>query len=182
MIHDSIPDRYAEACRTPSDIHEHLPVFVEMVEELKATKVIELGTRGGVSTIAWLYALDLTDGHCWSVDIEPAPQLPTDRWTFVQGDDLDPDVYAQLPDDVDIVFIDTSHTYRHTLAELNLYRYKVRAGGRIVLHDTEYARPIGWSLRDPTYPVKTAVEEFCRDEFFPWTNLANNNGLGIIEV
>jgi len=153
-------DQYEEACSTPSDIVEHLPYFVTLCQELQAKKVIELGTRGGVSTIAWLYGLELTAGHLWSVDIQPAPEH-TDawsRWTFLLGDDLDPDVFGQLPDLADIVFIDTSHWYEQTLAELNLYRAKVRPGGRIVLHDTELPQPLfGPPL--PRYPVKTAVEE-----------------------
>ena len=67
-------DQYEEACSTPSDIVEHLPYFVTLCQELRAKKVIELGTRGGVSTIAWLYGLELTAGHLWSVDIQPAPE------------------------------------------------------------------------------------------------------------
>lgn len=179
---DTIGVRYADACRTPSDVWEHLPVFVQLVEQTHATKVIELGTRGAVSTVAWLYGLDLTDGHLWSVDIDVAPPLPTDRWTFIQGDDLDPAVVQQLPDDADIVFIDTSHMYADTLAELNVYRWHVRAGGKIVLHDTELPTPIGWTRDQPRYPVKAAVEQFCGDETLTVKYLPNNFGLGIIDV
>jgi len=176
-------DQYEEACSTPSDIVEHLPYFVTLCQELQATKVIELGTRGGVSTIAWLYGLELTDGHLWSVDIQPAPEHTNawSRWTFLLGDDLDPDVLGQLPDLADIVFIDTSHWYEQTLAELNLYRAKVRPGGRIVLHDTELPQPLfGPPL--PRYPVKTAVEEFCQQERLTWQNHPNCFGLGVISI
>lgn len=58
---------YAQLCSGTSDIVEHLPTFVHTVEDLKATKVIEIGVRYGVSTIAWLYALE-GKGNLWAVD------------------------------------------------------------------------------------------------------------------
>lgn len=178
----TIAELYAQACYVPSDIVEHLPYFYDLVTTMGAKKVIELGTRGGVSTIAWLYALDQTDGHLWSVDIDPAPELPTDRWTFLQGDDIDPHIVRQLPQDADIVFIDTSHMYAQTLSELNVYRWCVRSGGKIVLHDTEVAQPGGWTRAQPRYPVQTAVREFCADENLTVEYRTNCFGLAIIEM
>lgn len=179
---DTIAARYAKACETPSDIYEHLHVFVELCRKRDAKKVIELGTRSGVSTVAWLYGLDLTDGHLWSVDLDRPPNLPSDRWTFLQGNDLDVDVFTALPDAVDIVFIDTSHMYEQTLAELNLYRWKIRDGGTIVLHDTELPFPEGWTRAQPRYPVKVAVKQFCEAEGLVPRFLPNCFGLGIIDI
>ena len=173
---------YRRACETRSDIVEHLPTFVQTVLDLDAQIVIELGTRGGVSTLAWLYGLAQTGGSLWSVDIDPTPaKIEVDAWTFVLGDDLDPDVYGRLPDLADIVFIDTSHGYDQTLAELHLYRWKVRPGGFIMLHDTELERPQGEPAR-PAWPVKTAIEEYCHEEDLTWSNRPNCYGLGTIEV
>jgi predicted O-methyltransferase YrrM len=176
----TLAERYQRACQTPSDIFEHLPVFVDLCEELEATKVIELGTRGGVSTIAWLYGLEGV-GRLWSVDIDPAPELPYDHWTFLLGDDLDPQIVKQLPDSADIVFIDTSHTYEQTLSELNVYVWKVRPGGKIVMHDSELRR-VPARTRQPDFPVKVAVEEFCNEEGLTVQYLPNNNGLAIISI
>lgn len=178
----TLAQRYHHACHTPSDIGEHLPTFVDLCRRLNAKKVIELGTRGGVSTIGWLYGLEETDGHLWSVDIDPPPPFKHDRWTFIQGDDLDPETLAQLPrGTVDIVFIDTSHVYEQTVAELNVYRWRVRRGGRIVLHDTELRHPIDAPIFPP-YPVKRAVKEFCDEEKLIWTNHPNSFGLAVIQV
>lgn len=173
-----LEQRYTDACDTPSDIYLHLPKFVDMVDEMGATTVVELGTRSGVSTVAWLYALERF-GTLTSVDIDPAPDIGTyPHWQFVQGDDCSLEVFDQIPDNVDIVFIDTSHDHTHTLRELNLYRWKVRPGGRIVLHDTELAHPE--NVTGPAFPVKKAVVEFCAENGFEWHNDPECFGLGTI--
>lgn len=172
--------RYEDARRTPSDINEHLETFVALVHELDAKTVVELGTRTGVSTVAWLHALEETGGELWSVDIDAQPEIGTyPHWTYIQGDDCDPNIYTQLPC-ADIVFIDTSHAYDHTCQELSLYRWLVRAGGKIVLHDTELPNPEFTSGKP--FPVRRAIEEFCQAEGLSWENRTNNNGLGIIDI
>lgn len=176
----SLSEQYEKLCETPSDIYEHLPTFVLLVESQNAEHVLELGTRSGVSTVAWLYGLELTDGRLTSVDLEPAPKIgPYDRWTFVQGNDLNPDLICGL-DRADIVFIDTTHFYEQTVSELNLYRWLVKVGGIMVLHDTELIRP-EYAPASPTYPVKKAVKEFCDANGYDVTFHKNCNGLGIIE-
>lgn len=189
-----LAERYAQLCREPSDINEHLPTFVAAVEELNATRVIELGVRYGVSTIAWMHALQ-DRGHLWSVDCSfpvPAPgstvnlldpQGPlgvVDYWTFVLGYDIWPAVYTALPDEVDILFIDTNHVYEETLEELALYYPRVREGGRIFMHDTALETTGNASTPQPPYPVRTAIEEFCAKKKLRWTNNPNNSGLGTI--
>ncbi len=115
--------------------------------------VVELGVRGAVSTWALLDGLP-ADGHLYSVDIIDCtvpPRVSEDpRWTFLVGDDLDPVIQAQLPEHADLVFIDTSHTYDQTVAELAYVPALTPA--RIALHD--YALDA----------VKRAVDEFCARE------------------
>jgi cephalosporin hydroxylase len=177
----TLQDLYTEQCATPSDIYLHLPRFVQMVTELNAQHVIELGTRTGVSTIAWLYSLEQTGGRLTSVDIDEKPAIGEfDHWTFIQGSDLDPDVISQL-DEADIVFIDTSHLYEHTVQELAMYRFLVKPGGLIVLHDTMLEHPEGAPLR-PRFPVRLAVEEFVAENQFEYMNIPECWGLGIVKV
>ena len=174
--------RYRRLCATPSDIWEHLPTFVEMVTSRESQHVIELGTRTGVSTIAWLHGLAQTGGRLTSVDIDARPDIGDyPHWWFVQGSDLDPAVFSQL-DEADIVFIDTSHAWLATLRELNLYRHLVKPGGLIVCHDTELARPETAQPGEPLFPVKRAIEEFCEAEGLTWTNDPRCWGLAQIEV
>lgn len=173
---------YERLCNTPSDIFLHLPRFVDMVIDLNAQHVIELGTRTGVSTVAWLHGLEQTGGRLTSIDIDPKPDIADHpAWVFIQGDDLDPAIVASLAP-ADIVFIDTSHLFEHTLAELGVYRWLVNPGGVIVLHDTELPLPETAPPDHPRYPVKKAISEFCAREGFDWVNVPECWGLGIVRV
>ena len=177
----TLSDKYAEVCARNSDIKAHLPRFHDMVLELDARHVIELGTRTGVSTLAWLYGLAKTGGRLTSVDIDPAPQVGSyEHWEFIQGDDCSAEVFTRLVP-AEIVFIDTSHLYEHTLRELHLYRHLVKPGGRLVLHDTQLERPEGAPPR-PRFPVRTAIEEFCQSEHLTWSEFTDSWGLGVIQL
>lgn len=184
MSVDDVPqvvrDRFEFEKTEPSDIQEHLQHFVNTALRLNATKVIELGVRHGVSTAAWLYAAHRIDGHVWSVDTADCGLNADERWTFLLGDDRDPNIVAQLPKDADIVFIDTSHHYDHTLTELDIYSQRVRPGGVIFLHDTELEHPEGAS--DMAFPVKRAVETFCGENGWEWENRDNCYGLATVFV
>lgn len=172
---------YHRYCRTPSDIHEHLPVMVDLVQSLNAQHVIELGTRTGVSTLAWLYGLQTTGGRLTSVDIDVQPPIGEwEHWTFIQSDDTNPDMIASL-EPADIVFIDTTHRYLHTLDELRLYMPKVVPGGVMLLHDTELETPLEFP-GDTDFPVKRAVEAFTTEHGLEWVHLPNCWGLAIIKI
>jgi len=177
----SLTEQYQQVCLTPSDIVDHLPRFVAMVEELDAQHVIELGTRTGVSTIAWLYGLAKTGGHLTSVDIDAKPDIGGFwHWEFIQGDDCDPQITAAL-EPADIVFIDTSHLYEHTVQELNIYRWLVKPGGLLVLHDILLDRPEG-APPVPRFPVMKAVTEFVESTGFEMYQFSDSWGLAVIKV
>jgi len=176
-----LADQYRRLCATPSDIYEHLPTFVDLVTSRNAQHVIELGTRSGVSTIAWLYGLEQTGGRLTSIDIDERPDIGEhDRWEFLQGDDMHPSIVGQLSL-ADIVFIDTSHHWAATVSELHTYRWLVKPGGLMVCHDTELMRPEGSPPSDPPFPVKRAIEEFTQSEGLTWVNHPHCWGLGVIQ-
>lgn len=114
---------YERALADPaSDIAEFLPIFRDVAMRDDVTKIIELGVREGHSTAAFLAGLE-GHGHLWSVDCEQQHDeafADVEHWTFVLGDDNDPAVWAQLPEQCDVAFIDTDHAYTHTVRELSL--------------------------------------------------------------
>lgn len=191
--------QYQEVIRRPYDIVDHLETFVDTVHALKATKVIELGVRAGVSTLAWLYGLEGI-GRLWSVDgarpvvdefgfdllgsfmDEDRSKSTLENWTFLLGWDNEPKVLAELPEIVDIVFIDTQHTYEVTLEELKLYVPRVRKGGRVLLHDTDLYETGNATTPQPPYPVRAAIADYCDGRKLPYSYAHYCNGLGTIYV
>jgi cephalosporin hydroxylase len=149
-------NEYNRRLATWSDIVDHLPRLFEEACRPNVV-VIELGVRGGNSTSAFMAAAELHDGHVWSVDIDDCPGPWGERWTFIKGDDMD--VVDQLPE-CDVLFIDTSHHYSHTLAELKAYVPKVKDGGVVLLHDTELEVPYMRPQDDPPFPVTAALRTF----------------------
>jgi cephalosporin hydroxylase len=167
-----------------SDIRAEMPLLYEAAACYPQVKVLELGVRTGNSTVAFLAAAEEAGGHVWSVDLDP-PHAPHDtwtgsgRWTFLQGDDLKitlPEEAPGVPLRPDILFIDTAHTYEHTLAELRRYVPVVAEGGVVLMHDTL----LTWAERE--YQVARALDTFCAETGREWKEISvPPYGLGQIE-
>lgn len=177
-----IAAEYEERCREPSDIRDWLPTLFGFATYYTDPVILELGVRSGNSTAAFLAGVDKVGGHVWSMDIHP-PNVPGEwfdhpRWTFIQADDVRPP--ALLPALFDIVFVDTSHAYEHTMAELRLYVPRVRAGGVMLFHDTELLAPEGVG-EQPPFPVAKALDDFCSEHRqYRWANNSGCYGLGVM--
>jgi predicted O-methyltransferase YrrM len=163
-----------------NDISHHLLTMALLVNEFDLKNVVELGTRDGNSTLALLEAVKGTGGSVLSIDIDACDdakrrvkEAGLNRWwKFIQADDMNLDE-SVLPDPIDLLFIDTSHLYAHTLAELNKFRWRLRDGAWILLHD--YVEFPG---------VRKAVQEFIeslphKPSFYPFVH---QNGLAVIRV
>lgn len=167
-----------------SDIQDHLPRLYNLVTDNGATRVLELGVRSGVSTTAFLAALEQTGGWLWSVDVEAPPHLDG-PWSFVRGNSLDPTVQDAVGvEPFDIIFVDTDHTYELTRAEIAAWKARLKPGGRMVFHDTNLERFEHHTTPQPAFPVKTAIEEWLSNDehavieaFYP-----DSYGLTVVRV
>lgn len=158
----------------PTDIHEHLQTLYMLNIELNLKNVLELGTRTGESTIALLLATKELEGTMTSVDVDECHEAKSKvkkfslekYWNFIQSDDLT--LNWETP--IDHLFIDTSHEYDHTLAELKKFEPLVRKGGIITFHDITSSPP-----------VLNAINDFIIDrKDFRFYKFFHNNGLGIL--
>ncbi len=157
----------------PSDIslEEYAAAWIDMQPHVatlralatKATRIVEFGLRGGVSTWALLDGLG-AGGELIGVDINPDAPLPPavlgdPRFRFVVGDSL----AVELPGEADLVMIDSSHEFTQTVREL--HRAASLTPAAIVLHDYLYAQTphVGWAvdgftakgyLEDPPYRLQ----------------------------
>jgi cephalosporin hydroxylase len=186
----SIRDAYLDRASKWSDIQEYLPFLHEQAWSRPGCRVLELGARRCTSTLAFLAGVAEAGGHVWSCDVQDVRQLPggigmwarNPLWTFVQGDDMDDDVQAQLPPVCDLLFIDTSHEYEHTLAELRAYMPRVAPGGIALFHDTNVYDWPGYDWHGEVPPVRQALDEWCAEAGREWENLPGQYGLGVIRA
>lgn len=162
-------ERYQEVAAAPSDIQQHLP---RLRREARGT-VLELGVRGGSSTVALLAGLEERGGTLWSVDVDPASAgvFPDHaQWRFVLADSRDASQVggAGLPDELDVLFIDTIHTYEQVRDELAVWGDRVVEGGVILFHDTD------------SYPsIRRAISDWCKSRSVPFEFRGGSNGLGV---
>ncbi len=172
----TLAQMYETACRTPSDIREHLPTLCGLANECR--HVTEFGTRTGVSTTAFLHA-------------RPQRLVCYDRVRFPQVDALErtadgtefvfrrEDVLHAEIEETDLLFIDTLHDYEQLAEELRLHAGKARR--YVVLHDTTTFGERGETPgRRGLWP---AVEEFLAlGAFRLQARYENNNGLAVLEA
>lgn len=131
-----------------TSINEHLPrLFTESLQ-VDPNTIVELGVRGGESTFVFERVARLSDATLVSVDIEDCSDASDyDDWHFVQTDDVE--FAAEFPDwcadhgadpSIDVLFIDTSHRYEHTVEEIDAWFPRLSDDAVVFFHDTNLKR------------------------------------------
>lgn len=145
-----------------------------------ASTVIEIGCYVGVTTAHIARALHASGrGRVFCVDIKQkhiditsrnlAALGLRERLHPLCGDSLDPRIIAQLPDQADVIFIDSSHNYHHTRREIEAYALKLSDRGCLVLHDA-----IQWP------GVRRAVQEVWEDYSVMTFATRRGNGVAVL--
>ena len=166
-----------------SDISEHLHLLNLLVRMKKPDVLVGLGTRGGESTRVFTKALNEIGGRGYSVDLMPAPGFieQMKSWKHFIGDDVAIGLSAgkdhRWPNGeefkgIDFLFLDTSHEYDHTVAEIDAWWPLINHQGLLIFHDTNLtANPTrtlsggftkGW---DNKRGVARAIEEYFEMTF-----------------
>jgi cephalosporin hydroxylase len=131
------------AC-TPSDIDEHLEWMFTEALLLQPRLIVELGVRDGQSTFVFERVANLCAASIVSVDIDDCSRISSHpRWHFVRGDDVEVSYCfgefcraRNLPPSVDLLFVDTSHYFEHTLKEIRAWFPLLSPRAKVMFHDT----------------------------------------------
>ncbi len=125
-------------------MNEHLEtLFVETLT-MNPRLIVELGVARGESTRVFAQVARLTGAKLVSVDINDCSRvLDWEDWTFIHRDDLE---FARefpgwcrehrLEPKIDVLFIDTSHYFEHTLQEIQAYFPFLGDHAKVFFHDT----------------------------------------------
>ena len=132
----TLEEIYQQKCAEVSDINEHLPTLREYAG--RCERVREFGVRGIVSTWAllagrpkFLVSYDIT--HPGIPAIQQVSDLAQQNGTAFRF--VTADTRTAMPEQTDLLFIDTFHTYGQLTAELDRHGFNVCKF--IILHDTE---------------------------------------------
>lgn len=162
--------------KTPSDINEHLPALRDLASECET--VVEMGVRTCVSTWAFieglksggtLISMDIKHPSKYGSDLTPVENACKNKgitFKFYEADTL----LTDIPE-VDMLFIDTLHTYDQLKGELE--RHGNKAKKYLAFHDTV-------SCETELMP---AIEEFLKANK-KWKikeHYKNNNGVLVCE-
>jgi cephalosporin hydroxylase len=177
-ISDQLLTEYQQACNSPGDIHEHLPVMKALADTCHS--VTEFGVRWGVSTRAWL-ASKASKFRLYDIQEDSTVQnlVGLCKQHNIDVEYTIADVLTLDIEPTDLLFIDTSHTYNQLSQELR--RHHVRVKKYIVMHDTEHNGTIDEFGNKPA--LTGALLQFLSEhpEWQVRAHYTNNNGLTVIE-
>lgn len=127
-----------------SDISDHLPRIFAATLRHDPSLIVELGVRGGASTFVFERVAGLTGSHLVSVDLDDCTGSSSfSDWHFIQGDDIA--IAKRFPEwcrergidpRIDVLFIDTSHVYEHTVEEIDHWFPCLSERALVIFHDT----------------------------------------------
>jgi predicted O-methyltransferase YrrM len=125
-------------------INEHLEtLFLESLN-MKPRLIVELGVARGESARVFAQVAQLSGAKLVSVDLTDCSRaLDWQEWNFIQKDDIE---FArefpawcrqrQIEPVIDVLFIDTSHYFDHTLEEIRAYFPFLADHAKVFFHDT----------------------------------------------
>jgi cephalosporin hydroxylase len=127
-----------------TDISDHLAMLFTESLNIESKLIVELGVGDGESTFVLERVANLWGAKLVSVDIDDRAEVSSfkDR-IFVQLDDIS--FAAEFPDwcrrrgfepVINILFVDTSHLYDHTVAEIRSWFPYLASRCKVFFHDT----------------------------------------------
>lgn len=120
--------------------HGYFTLLHRLVSTLpNDAKIVEFGNREGFSTVAILDALKDSQ-RFFTVDIVEDlrcvnKELCKDNTKFLFGDVFGDHVFNNIPNQVDLFFFDTLHTYEQVSREFNTYKLNMKNGCIILVDD-----------------------------------------------
>jgi len=174
------------------DSDKHLLCLYSIAIGMNAKNILELGVRGGRTTLPLLMAINKTGGTLTSLDITdttfiPPKELDTSNWNFIKMDALS-FLKSQNPiEPYDIIYIDDWHAYNHVKSELEEIDRLVSPKSVVLIHDLMYGNTCPHyhsdiTLKDGQWanggPYRAVAE--LNSQFWEFSTLPYNNGLTIL--
>ncbi len=157
-----------------SDISSHYLKIYDFAMKQKPNLIVELGiSRKGDSSKIFSMVNDQLNSKIIGVDIENCPYDFVKNGIFVQRDDIafGKTFNRLVSQPIDLLFIDTSHEYNHTVKEIEIWFPLLAEDALVMFHDTNlkdiYIRENGTTGRgwDNQRGVIRALEDYFSRSF-----------------
>lgn len=136
---DLRPSWLKRAVDEPDSTAHYYRFLYELFKELRPGAVLECGTRHGHSAVHM--ASGYAAANVVTIDMDPKSKekvaaFPTPNVVALTGNTLAlfDEVKSRMPA-IDVLFLDSDHTYEVAFGEYRLYRPLVRDGGLILMDD-----------------------------------------------
>ena len=102
--------------------------------------IVEFGVRHGISTSMFLDICELKNGKLHSIDVNDySYKFNSRKWNFIKSrDDNFNELKKKIPDDVDVIFLDTVHKAEHVIKIILNYFFKLKVGGKFIIDDISW--------------------------------------------
>lgn len=132
-------DAIRERMKEDTDISSHLDTLYLKTLKMNPKRIVELGVRSGESSRMFSYVAQETNCEVIGVDIDTCDYSFVHNGRFFQGDDcLFANLYGMTygSKNIDVLFIDTSHLYDHTVREIAVWFPHLSDKALVIFHDT----------------------------------------------
>jgi len=134
--------------RVRSEISDHLVTLFTESLTVRPKLIVELGVEHGRSTFVFERVARLCKSKLISVDISDCSGISSYKdWVFVKRDDIELargfEGFCRrlgIEPRIDVLFIDTSHEFEHTLKEIEQWFPFLSEGSKAIFHDTNLGR------------------------------------------
>lgn len=162
-----------------------------LISNITKPNILEFGVENGRSTIKFLNLCHQNDGYLYSVDPVDCSKVTKDsRWSFLQTrDDNFEIVKSKLPDQLDVIFLDSIHEANHVEKIFYEYYKILKIGGYFFIDDISHIPYLKKKKRNNFYCEINNKETYSRilDIYNSNSDLFNLNfsfkssGLAIIQ-
>jgi predicted O-methyltransferase YrrM len=165
--------------------------LISKIDNINNISILELGVQKGISTNYFLEVCEKNNGKLYSVDIEDCSKVSNNpRWKFIHSRDDDFDkIFNLIPNQVDIIYIDSLHEAYHVEKLIYNYYAKLKEGGYIFIDDISHLLYLQNKPRNNFYCEINNKETFDKileiynnnTDLFDLSFSFKSSGLGIIK-
>ena len=165
--------------------------LISKIDNINNISILELGVQKGISTNYFLEVCEKNNGKLYSVDIEDCSRVSNNpRWKFIHSRDDDFNkIFNLIPNQVDIIYIDSLHEAYHVEKLIYNYYAKLKEGGYIFIDDISHLLYLQNKPRNNFYCEINNKETFDKileiynnnSDLFDLNFSFKSSGLGVIK-